>query len=624
MASPGMVPPPPKRRIHTGAIMLILVGAAFLLYNFGFTFPWFHLYARWWPLLLVLIGVLKLLEYYQARRDDSYSAGVGFGTIVLMIFIILTGLSAAKMTGVNWRGIGDQMGISDEDWPPRFGNSYTYEDRVEQDFPSGGSLKIVNDRGSVNVNSSDDGKIRVLVHKRVWAGSQEDADSANAGTKPQIQVNGTSVTVNANTSNAGNKDVQADMDVFLPRKAEVTLDTRRGDVNVVSRDGTVRLSHQRGQANVEDINGDVFFTCDRVSVRATRIAGSLTIQGRVEDLNVEGVSGNITLEGDSDNDVRLAKVDKSVKFKSPRTDIELAAVQGDFSMDNEDLRASAVAGPVKILTQSKEIQLSDVSGDVRIEDSNADIQLQVTKPGNYDIRNRRGDIMLIMPAKAAFSIDGNTRHGDVNSDFSELRVTNTDADGRITGTLGKGGPHLQISNDGADINIRRAGAAGPVPPAPPAPAVPAAGRDGIVSGAWYNVVNKSSGNCVDNSGWGTSSGSAVQQWECNAEGQENQEWQFQQTDDGYYRVVNRHAKSLGWDALRWGTENGTRVHLWEYVGGTNQQWKPVPVGNGYYKFVGRASGRCFDVPAGTTRNGVQMQIYDCNGSDNQAFRLVRR
>src|SRR5512140_1572058 len=98
MASPELVPPPKRGGIHTGAILLILIGVAFLLYNFGFTFPWFHLYARWWPLLLVLIGVLKLIEYYQAKRDNTWVAGVNFGTVVLMIFIILTGLSASKMT----------------------------------------------------------------------------------------------------------------------------------------------------------------------------------------------------------------------------------------------------------------------------------------------------------------------------------------------------------------------------------------------------------------------------------------------------------------------------------------------------------------------------------------------
>jgi hypothetical protein len=48
---------------------------------------------------------------------------------------------------------------------------------------------------------------------------------------------------------------------------------------------------------------------------------------------------------------------------------------------------------------------------------------------------------------------------------------------------------------------------------------------------------------------------------------------------------------------------------------------PVAVGNGQYKLVGVGSGRCLDVPAASAANGVRLQIYDCNGTAAQAFRL---
>jgi hypothetical protein len=48
---------------------------------------------------------------------------------------------------------------------------------------------------------------------------------------------------------------------------------------------------------------------------------------------------------------------------------------------------------------------------------------------------------------------------------------------------------------------------------------------------------------------------------------------------------------------------------------------PVSLGNGYYKFVGVGSGRCLNVPGASTTNGVQLQIYDCNGTEAQSFLL---
>jgi Ricin-type beta-trefoil lectin domain-like len=96
--------------------------------------------------------------------------------------------------------------------------------------------------------------------------------------------------------------------------------------------------------------------------------------------------------------------------------------------------------------------------------------------------------------------------------------------------------------------------------------------------AWYQVINTNSGKCLDGTDWGTGNGTALQQWTCSTQAANNQLWQFQPTDNGYYRVANRHTPSKGWDVTGGpqATGNGARLQLWDYVGGTNQQWKPTP------------------------------------------------
>ena len=145
----------------------------------------------------------------------------------------------------------------------------------------------------------------------------------------------------------------------------------------------------------------------------------------------------------------------------------------------------------------------------------------------------------------------------------------------------------------------------------------------INSSAWYNVVNQNSAACVDATGRGTSNGTAVQQWAC-GNAQSNQEWQFQPTDSGFFKVINRNAPAEAWDVTNVGTANGSLIQLWNFGGGTNQQWQPVSLGNGFFKFVGRGSGRCLDVPSASTANGVRLQIFDCNGSSAQAWKLVQQ
>ena len=146
------------------------------------------------------------------------------------------------------------------------------------------------------------------------------------------------------------------------------------------------------------------------------------------------------------------------------------------------------------------------------------------------------------------------------------------------------------------------------------------GTSTINTSTWYNIVNQNSGSCVDAAGWGVANGTIVQQWACGPQ-QSNQEWQFQSQGSGVYSIVNRNAPSEVWDVTNVGTANGSLIQLWTYGGGANQQWMPVSLGNGYYKLVDVGSGRCLDTPAASTANGVQLQIYDCNGTAAQAFRL---
>ena len=149
------------------------------------------------------------------------------------------------------------------------------------------------------------------------------------------------------------------------------------------------------------------------------------------------------------------------------------------------------------------------------------------------------------------------------------------------------------------------------------------GGGGLSTSAWYNVVNQNSGSCVDAAGWGTTNGTAVQQWACGNQ-QNNQEWQLQATDSGYYRVVNRNAPSLVWDVTNVSTSPGALIQLWSYGGGHNQQWQPQSLGNGFYRMVNRNSGLCLDVPGASTANGVQLQQWTCNGSGAQAWNFKQQ
>jgi type 1 glutamine amidotransferase len=137
--------------------------------------------------------------------------------------------------------------------------------------------------------------------------------------------------------------------------------------------------------------------------------------------------------------------------------------------------------------------------------------------------------------------------------------------------------------------------------------------------AWYAVINKGNGKCVDARGAGTANGTVIQQYACN--GTSAQQFQFQPTTGGFTRVNNRNNAAEVIDVSGVSTSDNAGLQLWAYGGGGNQQWQPVSEGGGYYHFVARHDGKCLTVPGASTADSVQLVQAACTGSAAQSFRL---
>ena len=471
MSNPAIVPR--QRRSMAGPLVLIIVGVLLLLRTMGIL-RWsaMHAFARFWPLLLILWGVVKLWEYQQARRQGLRPPRIGAGGVFLIIVLIVFGLAATKTSRVNWGALRDEINIDDEDFN-FFGHTYNFDDELSQPFPSGGSLHVVDDRGSVNVNVSDGEQIKVVVRKHVEADDQQSADKYNAQTKPKITVSGNVVTLNSNNQGAREHTVLTEMDVYVPRKAPVSISSRRGDVNVNGRDGDIDISNQRGQVSLEDLSGDASLRLEHSSLRAERIAGNLSVEGRANNVDVRDVGGSVRLNGEFMESVKLSKIARGVTFKSSRTDMQFSKLDGELDLDSGDLHANSLNGPLRLLTRSKDIRIDQVSGDARVEDENGSIELQLRAPGNVQIHNHKGDVQLALPAKAGFQVDARALGGEIQSEFGELKVENGNEQAVARGTIGDGGLHLLITNEHGTIEIRKAAALAATPPMPaPAPTPP--------------------------------------------------------------------------------------------------------------------------------------------------------
>ena len=463
MSNPVLTPSPPRRRrSFSGPFVLIFLGLLFLLGNLH-VLSWARLgfwFAHYWPLLLILWGIIKLIEYQAALREGTSPRGIGAGGIFLVIVIVFFGLIATQASRFNWGEIRDNMGIDDEDFKNLFGESYSFDDHLERDFPAGASLKVLDNRGAVSVHASDDNKITVIVHKRIGAGNQSDADKFNSQTEPTITTIGGLVTLDAKVEGAGDHPVQTDLAISLPRKASVSIASRHGEVNVVAREGNLEVSTQRGDTSVEEITGNVKLTLEKSSAKVEQVSGDVHVEGRLTDVSISDVKGSVQLDGEFMESVKLARITKAVSFKSSRTDMEFARLDGQLDLDSGDLNASEIAGPLRLTTRAKDVRLENVSGDVRLQDDNGGVEISMRSLGNVQIDSRKGDIRFSVPEKAGFRVDARTRDGEISSEFPELKIENGDHEARASGSVGNASAHLVINNEHGGIELRKAPASG--------------------------------------------------------------------------------------------------------------------------------------------------------------------
>lgn len=482
MASPGaMYPPPPtRRRSVVGPLILIVVGGLFLLRNFGYTVPLFHNFVKFWPLLLVLIGAVRLAEFYAARNAQRPVPGLGGGTVFLLVLLVAAGVGlSAAMHGrndINWGSLRDNVDM-DDDFLHLFGTEYTYEGEVTQQIAPGGAVRVNCDRGNITVSNWDQPQVKVVYHKRVFSSSQGEADATNQSTTPRLQAQGTTVEVQGNTEGAGAKGVASDIEVYVPLKADVDVTARRGDVSVTQRTGDVKVTAARGDVTLDQVTGNVNVTTKHGSLHGSNVTGNLTADGRLDDLALDTISGTVFITAEIFGDTRISKLQKGVTIRTSRTELQFARLDGDLTMDSGDLQGDGLQGPISLSTKAKDVNLRNLKGDVHISDDHGDISLESTSAatlGNLDLTTHHGDVHLRLPPKANFQYQVATRHGDISSDFENVRSESHTGASNATGTVGKGGVKITVTSDTGDIEIGKTDASIAAPPEPPAPPQPPA------------------------------------------------------------------------------------------------------------------------------------------------------
>ncbi|MEV4342036.1 RICIN domain-containing protein [Streptomyces sp. NPDC049590] len=138
--------------------------------------------------------------------------------------------------------------------------------------------------------------------------------------------------------------------------------------------------------------------------------------------------------------------------------------------------------------------------------------------------------------------------------------------------------------------------------------------------AWYVLVNRNSGKALDVSGASTADGARISQW--TRHDGANQQWQFVDSGDGYYRIKSRNSGKV-LDVAGASTADGAAIQQWTDNNAANQQFRLADSDAGHVRLINRASGKAVEVQGASTADGGNVVQYSDWGGANQQWQLVK-
>lgn len=439
-------------------VVLIVIGVVALLVETGripaeMFWGW---YGHWWPLLLIALGVLLLLEYLVDRNNPAAGRGAG-GIVWLVILLVFVGWSVHGAQQ-NWKWFGSG---TNSFWS-MMGPQYDHTVELSQPLKAAkGVTPIVNindPHGTVTVTASTDGLIHVRAHQGAYTATQQEADAAFNATTPRIEATSTGANIEAPAKD----DTRDDLTLELPAAASAVIQSGHGDVTVEGLNGRVEVTAKRGNVRLDEIGASVHAQMKTGDFSAHNVKGHVLVEGSGGDVTLSKVGGNAAIHGEFTGDVHLQEVGGTVTFQSSRTQITVPKLDGQMTLDSGDLGMDRASGPIVIQAKAKNIDLSSIAGDVQIEDSDGDVSLGMGLPmGTIHISNRTGSVRLQAPENANFNVKASTS-GD-ESLSSDFPLTASTANGMkaLQGQVGSGGPQVVLTTTHGSISIRKGPVATP-------------------------------------------------------------------------------------------------------------------------------------------------------------------
>jgi DUF4097 and DUF4098 domain-containing protein YvlB len=257
---------------------------------------------------------------------------------------------------------------------------------------------------------------------------------------------GTSVVVDVTRESRGRTEADAAEGL---RDVQVAIETQGDHATVTTR--YPKNQHGRSPYSVSTVYHVTAPAGTRV--KATSVSGNVSVSRITGDLEVQVVSGDVTVAG-------------AGRLTSARTisgSVRLSDVTSDAA-----LTVSAVSGDVTLeRVKAARVSADAVSGDVRARDVTAggatikslsgtvDYTGPLTRGGRYELTSHSGNVTVTAVGPVGFALDASTFSGSIQPVGSLTLASRIARRGSLTGTVGDGSATVAVRTFSGDVRIAR-------------------------------------------------------------------------------------------------------------------------------------------------------------------------
>lgn len=319
-------------------------------------------------------------------------------------------------------------------------------------LPPQSRLRVETRSADIQLVPSPDDTVRVVTYRRVQSMSQRSMEALDGQVRVTMERSGDELVLRVREPERGRsrvtvragpwrlrRGIEIELTVAVPARAQVAVETERGDVEARDLTQPVTVRTTTGDVDLTALSGEVRIESTSGDVVLKRMAAAVTIRVTSGDVDADEVKSPLTVRATS-GDVKASQIDGTLRIETSTGDVEVLESRGTVS----------------VWTSSGDATIDTAPDSLSAQTASGDIEARVTGPPRHVLlKSSSGTVNLELPPNAGGDLDLQTATGAM-SVTSAIDVKSMSRN-RLTGSLGGRGS-VEVRTSSGDITLSVAGA----------------------------------------------------------------------------------------------------------------------------------------------------------------------